>query len=305
MNFMKKHYKIFVLFLGILLIIIGFCIILFHKPHDQCEIITVRNDYYVVNKDGENYLSIPFYISLKDSVFTNTEFIENVYLTTKKGDEIIPLSIINFEFLECVEEDNKLYYQYDLKVSVDLKFDVLTIYDNIYLGIQYITLNKISILIGSVCLYNYISNDEVFYTNLKGIIGKYNGCLMLKGVLVKLNTTDDIVIKDIKSLNSHISVSLIDSKVVNDIDNIDLIGDEYKIIGRNDDVNSIEVKDCDYLLICLKYDKYIEIDTTGFIIKYQQEGCLYEKVINPFMFFKNNNQEVELIKVVYESNNYK
>ena len=68
--------------------------------------------------------------------------------------------------------------------------------------------------------------------------------------------------------------------------------------------NNIIVSNGDYLLMYLQYDKYIEIPCVGFIIKYLKNGTVYEKVINPFMYYKTNNLDEEVIKLTYDSNNY-
>ena len=62
------------------------------------------------------------------------------------------------------------------------------------------------------------------------------------------------------------------------------------------------VDDKDYLLIYLKYDKYIELACQGFVISYLDNGTLCEKVISPFKFFKSNNLNGEIIRVEYEKN---
>ena len=194
MNFTKKNYKIFVFLIGIILIIIGSCIIMFHKPIGKCEIITVTNDYYVVNSDFNNYLNIPIYFSIKDPIFIDQNQIDSIFLINESGEDIIPLSIFEINYLNEVKVKEVVYYQYDLKVKVDLELDFLTIYDSIYLGIDYNTGPKIKMLIGSLCIYNYIQNNDIHYTSLKGIVEEFENKKMLKCILVKLNTTKPIEI---------------------------------------------------------------------------------------------------------------
>ena len=75
-----------------------------------------------------------------------------------------------------------------------------------------------------------------------------------------------------------------------------------KIIGSSNFKKSILINDKDYLLIYLKYDKYIELPCQGFVISYLDNGTLCEKVISPFKFFKSNNLNGEIIRVEYEKN---
>ena len=82
------------------------------------------------------------------------------------------------------------------------------------------------------------------------------------------------------------------------------IDDNYSIIGRINESRNIDINNGDYLLMYLKYDKYVEVPCVGFIIKYLDNGKLCEKVINPFMFYRNNESSGELIKVTYEQNSY-
>lgn len=307
MNFLKKNYKIIIFSVVILLTLVGFCFIMFHKNETKCEFITVKNDYYLVNLNKENNLNVPLFISLKDSIFVDLEEIKNTFLVTNDEQEVLPLTINSLTYLDEVKYDDKPFYEYDFNLCLDMVFDRLTMYDQIYLKVLYESGASIKILIGSLTVYNYLSNEDVFYTNLKGITTKHNSNVILSNVLVKFNTKSEIEIVDIKTLNNQVSVDLEYSEVIDYIDEnttpiINFINQDYKIIGNSNIKKSIVVDDKDYLLIYLKYDKYIELACQGFVISYLDNGTLCEKVISPFKFFKSNNLNGEIIRVEYEKN---
>ena len=309
MNFLKKNYKIFVFFFVIIVFIIGFCIIMFHKPQGKCDIITVKNNYYVINSDLNNYLNIPLYFSLENPAFMEINNIEKTYLSTENNDEIIPLSIKEINYLNKIKQKKESYYLYDLKVMIDLTIDTLTIYDNIYLCIEYKSGAKMKLLIGDLSIYNYIQNNDLHYISLKGIVKEHGNKKMLQCVAIKLNTIDEIEIVDIIALNNDVYVNMEDSVVIDslDADNLeidDFVNNDYNIIGNNLSKKSIKISDQDYLLMYLKYDKYIEMTCCGFIIKYLRNGVLYEKVVTPFMYYNTNNLDEELVTVTYDANNY-
>ena len=131
---------------------------------------------------------------------------------------MLPLTISSLTYLDEVNYDDKKFYEYDLNFCLDMIFDSLTIYDQIYLKILYKSGASIKILLGSITLYNYSLNEEVFYTNLKGVTSKHNNNMILSNVLVKFNTQSQIEIVDIKTLNSKVSVDLEYSEVVDYID---------------------------------------------------------------------------------------
>lgn len=280
---------------------------MFHKNETKCEFITVKNDYYLVNSNKENNLNVPLFISLKDSIFVDLEEIKNIFLVTNDEQEVLPLTINSLTYLDEVKYDDKPFYEYDFNLCLDMVFDRLTMYDQIYLKVLYESGASIKILIGSLTVYNYLSNEDVFYTNLKGITNKHNSNVILSNVLVKFNTKSEIEIVDIKTLNNQVSVDLEYSEVIDYIDEnttpiINFINQDYKIIGNSNIKKSILVNDKDYLLIYLKYDKYIELACQGFVISYLDNGTLCEKVISPFKFFKSNNLTGEIIRVEYEKN---
>lgn len=280
---------------------------MFHKNETKCEFITVKNDYYLVNLNKENNLNVPLFISLKDSIFVDLEEIKNTFLVTNDEQEVLPLTINSLTYLDEVKYDDKPFYEYDFNLCLDMVFDRLTMYDQIYLKVLYESGASIKILIGSLTVYNYLSNEDVFYTNLKGITTKHNSNVILSNVLVKFNTKSEIEIVDIKTLNNQVSVDLEYSEVIDYIDEnttpiINFINQDYKIIGNSNIKKSIVVDDKDYLLIYLKYDKYIELACQGFVISYLDNGTLCEKVISPFKFFKSNNLNGEIIRVEYEKN---
>lgn len=282
---------------------------MFHKPIGKCDVITVKNDYYIVNSDRNNYLNIPIFFSIKDPVFIDKKNINSIYLTTEANDEIIPLTIEEINFLKEIKDNNITYYQYDLKVNIDLNIDILTIYDSIYLKIEYNSENNIKLLLGSLCIYNYLQNNDIYYTSLKGIVREYENKKMLQCVAVKLNTNEDIKIVDIISLNNLVSVNMEDSCSIDYINDAEtpleeIILSNYNIIGKNTTKSEINVSNEDYLLIYLKYDKYIEIPCFGFIIKYVIDDVIHEKVVNPFVYYKTNRLDSEIVKITYDANNY-
>lgn len=309
MNFLKKNYKIIVFLIGIILIFVGFGIIMFHKPKGKCEILTLKNDYYVVNSDFNNYINIPLYFSIKNNEFINVNEIVSVYLTNELNDEIIPLSILEINYLNEIKEEKNTYYQYDFKLSIDLTVESLSIYDSIYLSIDYKSGSNLKINIGSLILYNYKQNEEMYYTSLKGITFDYENKKILKCVLIKLNVLEEVKIVDIISMNNKIDISMIDSNVIDYVDETTtpvekFVDNNYSVIGKNDLYNPIVVNNEDYLLLYLKYDNYVEIPCFGFIINYEKNGTLYSKVVNPFKFYKTNNLNDEIVKVIYDTNNY-
>ena len=101
MNFLKKNYKIIIFSIIILLTLVGFFFIMFHKNETKCEFITVKNDYYLVNSDKENNLNVPLFISLKESIFVlSVVFI----LSAFKFTALIPTDSLQEYSMHCVFE---------------------------------------------------------------------------------------------------------------------------------------------------------------------------------------------------------
>jgi len=305
MNFLKKNYKI-IIFIGlIILFIVGGCLIMFNKKSEECEIITFKNDYYVVNANNNNYINVPLYVSVKDSILIDKAEISNICLVNDVESEIIPLSIVELEFLNEVNYDNKTFFQYDLKLEIDFIINNLTVLDDVYLKISYHSMEAVKILIGNISMYNYSLNDQVYYTSLKGITNNYDDTEMLVGVLVKLETVNDINIIGIESMNSSVEIDLEKSYVVEEevASNLnDLIDENYNVIGSGNCNNDIVIKSGDYLFLLLKYKDYTQVPIQGFVIKYLFNDSINEKVLTPFMFYKTNNVKREMVKIVYEIN---
>lgn len=276
---------------------------MFNKKSEECEIITFKNDYYVVNADKNNYINVPLYLNVKDSILINQEEISSVCLVNDVESEIIPLSIVELDFLNEVNYDDKIFYQYDLKLEIDFIINNLTVLDNVYLKISYYSMESFKILIGNVCMYNYNINDQVYYTSLKGVTNNYEKTEMLIGVLVKLETINDLKISEILTMNNSIEVDLEKSYIIEEelTSNLnELIDENYNVIGSGNSNNDIVIKSGDYLFLTLKYNDYLQIPIQGFVIKYLYNNEINEKVITPFMFYKTNNVKREMVKVVYE-----
>jgi hypothetical protein len=272
---------------------------MFHKNETKCEFITVKNDYYLVNSDKENNLHVPLFISLKDSIFVDLEEINNTSLVTDNETEVLPLTINSLTYLDEVNYDDKKFYEYDLNFCLDMVFDSLTIYDQIYLKILYKSGASIKILLGSITLYNYSLNEEVFYTNLKGVTRKHNNNMILSNVLVKFNTQSQIEIVDIKTLNSKVSVDLEYSEV---IDYIDYISADLKIPSCTDG-NDIFKEHDRFLSVASLKPTYVKVvfdskitdneisSACALAAKHRIELILQPKMVNNTLSVDNNFME--------------
>lgn len=278
---------------------------MFNSKSIECEVLTVKNDYYCVNIDKNNVINVPLYLSFKDSELINIKEIDYVSIVNNDETEIIPSSILEINYLNEINYDNKKFYQYDLKIELDFIVNDLTVFDEIFLKFNYHRSDPLKILIGSLCLYNYKNNEEMYYTSLKGLTKNYNNEEMLVGVIVKLELLRDVRIENIISMNRNVEIDLENTQVIEKEEErniLELEYDDYNIIGIGNMNNPILVKDKDYLFIALKYKDYIELPVQGFIIKYNDNGRIKEKVINPFLYYKTSNYQREIIKVTYERN---
>ena len=307
MNLLKKKYKIvIVVTCAILLIII--CIILLLKQNpNKCEFITLSNDYYVVNSNNDNAINIPIYVSELETEFMKKQNIEMMYITTNKDEDIYQVKADYLTFRKEAIYEGNTYYQYDVKIYFLFVTDELLKIDDAYLEIYYPNNIIIKLKIGSIIIYNYSLNDGLGYSNLKGLVNSYQNTTMLTGVLIKLNNVNNYRINNIQCINNY---AKIDSKYTKKVEYLSdentplhsFIDDQFNIIGCNETPLSIDMKKEEYLFIVLNYDSYISSPCIGFIIEYEVDGKIYEKVISPFKFYKESNVKYEINKVTYEAN---
>ena len=304
MSFWKKNYKSIIFCFSVLILLVVFLLVLFLQKKPTCIFITVENDYYVVNSTEENSINVPLYISNNNDDFVNKEFITRISIIDSNSEVQVPLDIETISYLKEVNYNKKVYYEYDLALNVNIVSYEPIIINEAYLEILYNSGYELKMKIGSLCIYNYEVNNEMYYTTLKGIIREYQGNKMLIGVLIKLSCNDSVRIYDIMSLNSNVMVDMSMSEVVSYDESNDVIDrfidENYKVISDVGKNCIIEIEGEQYLLLCLKYKSYLEINDLGFIIKYQNGDNYYEKVINPFKYFKNNNAERSINKYIYE-----
>lgn len=307
MNLLKKKYKLIIAVISSVLLIVICVIILLKQNPNKCEFITLSNDYYVVNSNNNNTINVPIYVSELDSEFMKKENIDKIYIFNNKDEDKYQVNLEYCTFRKEAVYEGDTYYQYDVKLDFLFSTDELLTIEDAYLEIFYPNDIIIKLKIGSIIVYNYYSNECLGYSNLKGLVKTYQNTTMLTGVLVKLYNLNKYRICGIKCINNYAEINTEYTKKVEYVSDestpLDsFIDNKFNIIGNNVTIFSIDMKEEEYIFIALNYNSYISSPCIGFIIEYEQDGKMYEKVISPFKFYKEADAKYELNRVTYEAN---
>ena len=307
MSLLKKKYKIIIIVIScVIVLILGLFLILKKNPIIN-EFVTISNEYFVVNSNDDNYINVPIYVDTKDTKFMDVNNIENVYLTNRTEDELFPVEIEYITYLDVAVYNEKKYYQYDVKLNLMFISNEMIKISDLYLKTIYPNDITIKLKLGSLVLYNYKNDENLSYSNLKGLVKVWNNTTMLTGVLVKLSNRLDYTITSIKTISNYAEVDSIYTTKTCYIDEEQTpieryVDDKFNIINDNNSDICIDLVEEDYLFICLNYDDYVTSPTIGFIIEYELDGVIYEKVISVFKYFKTSTFDYEINVEVYEAN---
>ena len=307
MSLLKKKYKIIIIVIAFAIVLILGLFSILKKNPIKNEFVTISNDYFVVNSTNDNYINVPIYVDIKDTEFMDVNNIEHVYLTNRTEDELFPVEIEYITYLDVAIYNEKNYYQYDVKLNLMFISNEMIKISDLYLKTIYPNDITIKLKLGSLVLYNYKNDENLTYSNLKGLVKVWNNTTMLTGVLVKLSNSLDYTITSIKTISNYAEVDSVYTTQTCYIDEeltpIERHVDEkFNIINDNNSDICIDLVEEDYLFICLNYNEYVTCPTIGFIIGYELDGEVYEKVISVFKYFKTNNINYEINVEVYEAN---
>lgn len=307
MSLLKKKYKIIIIVIASVITLISGLFFVLKKNPIKLEFITLSNEYFVVNSDNNNYINVPIYVDIKDTEFMNADNIEMIYLTNRSEDELYPLEIEYITYLDTALHNDKKYYQYDVKLNLMFISNEMIKISDLYLKAIYPNDITIKLKLGSLVLYNYKTDQNLSYSALKGLVQVWNNKTMLSGVLVKLSSSLDYTITSIKTISNFAEIDSVYTSQVYYVDDeltpIEIyIDDEYNIINDNNSNICIDLVEEDHLFICLNYDEYVTTPSIGFIIEYELDGAIYEKVISVFKYFKTSNFDYEINVEVYEAN---
>ncbi len=304
---MKKIFNI-----GIpIIILVGFVALSIYvfssKRIKELSILNVPYDYFYQNDTDELNMFIPIYVNEKDSVYFNKESINRSTLQNIDESMSFRVDVMDITSTDSVTYNNITYYLYECELRIPFEIDSNLYIDNMYLKLDYDNDEEILMHIGSLCIYNNTSTQDVTYTSLKGVVQEVSDNIMLSHVLVKLYSTSPYTIKNITPISNYASISWSNTYKVDYLNEYEtplneIVSSNYDVFNQDNSIHIIEMNNESYLLIALNYKNINESNTIGFNITYEQDGETKELVISPFKFFSTNNMKVEEQKYEFNRN---
>ena len=300
MNCMKKTSKIFLVSIVIILVLLTIIIfVLTNKNHHKMEILTIPNDYYIVNN---NTIVIPMYSNIKNNPYLSIENIKKTYLFDNNHNDLYQLEIINIITTNELYRFNNLdYYLYELNINIPFSTDEDLLISNSILKINYLQ-EELNLPIGNFYISHEKENDNLSYSSLKGYTTKINNKTILKGVLIKLNTNNNITINKIRCINNQVGIDTGNIILTNNPNNININNDI--LIGNNElfldqSINiMLSHNEANYLYVPLKYNEYVELPIVMFKINYEENNQNYELLVKPFQYYSKHIEEKDVIKTI-------
>ena len=297
--------KILISIVIVLLIIVG--VFIWYFNNQSIKLTVLKEAYNLLFKEDEdNKIIVNLYVNQKDSYMTDYEKISSCYLRSYDNDSY-QMKIRNLELVNQVSISNDNYYVYALSIS----FKVITSEDIIipdcYLVLNYNNSKSLDICIGSLSLYHggSLISDVISLSCMKGITKKIDNVLTLEGIVLKLNSKKEVVIKDITCLDYNLfsqdyKLCIYDDiKTYNDIDSLFKTSYDYK--KKNMKKVSFSINGKEELVIKLGYLNHYEIPSFGLRIDYECDGIIDSLYIDIFTFFVNNERIVKLSDLtIYE-----
>jgi len=294
-----KYIKIILLISLVFLVVL----LLVRKIPNTIEIVMVTKGYNFVQVERDETFEISFFISTKNSNFSNQNNIKSIAIT----DEINYLKFKLEDIIlseEKVYLKNKWYYNvlFSLKPLIEVTNNFTLEMIDAYLEIAFKNDSYAKLSIGSFSYYLFQENSQnLSITKLKGLVNTFNNNKRLVGVLIgiKNNTNKQIKITNIYPLDLNIKVAYKDIIKCNDFiqgETIkEILGYDYNLFEIEENVKlNLCVDDEIRIFIPLKYIKDIVINKMGFLIEYELDKETFYYCLDDFLFFESNDYLVNL-----------
>jgi len=285
---MKKFY-LFISISLLIMIIVFTTFLLFVKNNKAIYIFSFEKSYSYILSDNKE-IDFTLYLSSNKSSLTSYEYIKSVSLENEFNYVNLKLRGIN-SIEGSIVINRKTFYPFTYRFTLDnmILNDELLLEDA-KINIIYEDSSNIEVKIGSVNFISLIqSDDDISITQLKGVMNMISNQDEMVGVVLRLGTYNNLIIKDIRILNPHISLDMNYLKILsNDISSYDLIdnilGFNYQHIGIGSS-RSILINSETRYFIPLKYSSKLRNSSLTLIIEYEKNGENKFLYIDNYKFF--------------------
>lgn len=303
----------------LIICIVSICgLVLISLFHDNSTyfVTTVPKAYsFVSTYYDSDELEIILYVSDKKSVFTNTEAINNCYITDNENHNSIKIDLKEIKDLSYSEKikNQKFYlfsYLFDIKQFVLDEFEVSI--NNAILSIETEAQN-FNINIGSFYYYKlpYFGdeNQNLSISKLVPILSNLKGNKTLGAINLKITNhcNKDIEIVSLKLFDCNVYPAINDIIITKEEVNTKLslssiLGYNYELTSDiyNDNIDLslvITSNDVIELVVPLKYFNSYNINTLGFKIEYRiignNDNNIYPFYYDDFVYFTSNNYFID------------
>lgn len=312
MNFMKKLYNIryYLIVTVILFCILTLIIVLsWIRKKDYYYYLNTPDVYYITNNNTS--FDVELYTNHEKDNYINKESIISVFLKANNSSDFYELKLNNIsENKTLINYDNKNFFEKILNFTFPFMIEETLQIDNAYLEFNFLSNEVLKINLGTFINYNEKSANHISILHMKSLTNKVNNLELFTGLVLRLTTTNDVLIKNIIPFDKRVGVN---GKLIKKIDNSDfanntpienLINEKYNPLIINNDFNPIILNkdEVSTYIIPLTYEKLILINKMGFKITYEIDGISFNKIIYPFKFFNTNQKELQVTKHVSSIN---
>lgn len=294
------------------ILIIVIVLIIFVPQAKALDYTSFPKNYNYLENEGKIEIDFPIFYSKKDNLLTKKENINEVLLTSKDENTIVPLTVLNITYQEEAVLKNKTFHKYLYKFSFKAQElnDHTILIPDAYLNIVYKDTKALKLPLGSFSYYQEesfnLNNNDLRLTYLKGIVNEIDDDKRLVAIDLKLanNTNKTLVIKNFQiydqSLNvSHSLIKEVDGDLVNNelISNV-ISNYNYQEIDTSSYTLELAPYEEKHLLIPLVYKDNIIVNEFALRIDYLKEEEENSYYLGKFLFFEETRYtEKELAKM--------
>lgn len=293
MIIMKKKYKIIIpIALVLIVALIVTIIVVSVKRSEKLNLLVLQKHYSLLYEDKPT-LNVSVYSNKDNNYYLDQNNIDKSFIYN--DTDSYATQVLSFTKQEnTLNYKDKTYTENVISFKLDVDSNNLINIENAKAKIVYQNNDVLDLSLGNISFKKTDTTDNINVSKVQSIVTSFDNYTSLAGILLKLNSEKEVVIKNITPISSSLKINYnyclvknSDYEVQNNVDLKELFGDSYTPFNHSTTgFNELTLNGEAVIVLPLTYMTNEFVDNCGLVIEYVMDDVTYFEIVNPYVLFK-------------------